>query len=270
MSNRPRLTANRSLELLEELQRVVFDFARRESQLTKDSTSKRYHLQRGHQDALQRADAQYAARLGAAEAITKGEEDRVRNLHNQRRGVIQRIHHANLGDVQLNARRAREKFLSDVQVKHLNAKRQLPHDLDAADKAYAEFSSKLKAERSNYVRVEENAIHAFGGYPALRRLVHREAHPAPEPVTSSEVLPQSYQAEVALKELQGQLGKITNSVKEFRRLPIPALFRNIPLPGLFVVIAAACGILGFVLRPAMVNESFPRPTYWSAPLTRAC
>jgi S-DNA-T family DNA segregation ATPase FtsK/SpoIIIE len=248
VSNRPRLTAQRSLELLEELQRVVADFARREAQLTKDYTSKRYHLQRGHQDALQRADAQFTARLGAAEAITKGEEDRVRHLHNQRRAVIQRIHHANLGDVQLNARRAREKFLSDVQVKHLNAKRQLPHDLEAADQTYAEFSSKLKAERSNYVRVEQNAIHAFSGYPALRRLVHREAHAVPEPISSSEVLPQSYQAEVALKELQGQLGRITGAVKEFRGIALPALFRNIPLPGFIIVLAAACAILAFVLR----------------------
>src|SRR5688572_32104894 len=103
VSKRIRLTTQRSLELLEDLRRTVFDYAQREAQLIKDSVSLRYHLQRSQQDALLRADTQFSARIGAVEAITHGEEDRIRTLHNQRRAVIQRIHHANLGDVQLNA-----------------------------------------------------------------------------------------------------------------------------------------------------------------------
>ena len=113
----------------------------------------------------------------SADSITNQEEERVRGLHRQRRGRIQRIHHADLGAVQLNARRAKEKFLSDLQMRHFNAKRNLPLELQACDERYEEFSAKVKEQRKAYLQLEHRTREEFSGYSAFKRMLRREPQP---------------------------------------------------------------------------------------------
>ena len=239
MSKSPRLAADDSLEFLELLRHAVTEFAHREDALSREIASRRYHLQKDQRDALLQEDARISARLGAADSVTKRAEDHARNLYHARRGVIQRIHHADLGNVQLNARRAKEKFLSELQLRHFNAKKNLPGQLEAADAAHAEFSTRLKEQRSAYVRLEQFAAESMSGHSGLQHLLRREPHPISEKPADLEEL---------LKKFQEQLNVTGDEIKSFRRLPLPAFFRSIPFAGWIVVILAASAALGFVLR----------------------
>ncbi len=245
MSKPANLTARDSLELLESLRATVTDFARREEALIREINSRRYHLQRAHKDVESAEDAKVSARRKAADTITGQEEERVRKLYNTRRARIQRIHHADLGDVQLNARRAKEKYLSDLQLRHFHAKKNLPKEIDRVEAEAAAMAGIVKEAGSAYAKVHKAAEQALSGHGKLKGLLRKEADPNRENLAKPDAM---------LRKLQAQLDKTGESIKDFRGLVLPALFRSIPLAGWIVVILAACGVFGFILR---ANPSSP-------------
>jgi DNA segregation ATPase FtsK/SpoIIIE, S-DNA-T family len=87
--------------------------------------------------------------------------------------------------------------------------------------------------------LEQLAADSMSGHAGLGKLLQQEPKPASEKPGDPEEL---------LRKFQEQMRATEELVRTFRGRALPAFFRSIPLAGWLVVILAACGVLGFIMR----------------------
>ena len=233
------LRVNRSLELLGSLKQTAAKFAKREEQLSRDLTSRRYTANRTSQNAIEKTESGYSAKIAQTEEYFRVEAQRITSIYEGRRARVQRVRATSLRNLPARAQEVKGRWLGDLQMKNYNAQRKLPLDLAAADADYTGFTEKLEAYGTTLLGLEHRARGYFRGYWTLRRMLRRkrDAELAADAALSDH-----------LEEIHGHLGTAEEKLREFHRFPLPRFFSYAPLPLLFLLIfggAAALAYFGF-------------------------
>ncbi len=239
--NKPTdLRVNRSIETLNRLRLVGAEFAKREDQVTKDFRARRYALTRKQQDAVAKAEARHAAQVAELESRIQHDEERIRAFHLRRSARIDRAQGTGIQLLQTGGRAAKERWLSDLQLKHLNAKKKLPQDMKLAEELFARYAAQLGEQRNVLVGLRRSAGNAFDGYSAFQKLLQHEEAKKPESVE------ESYGK--LSGQLQEQLQSAASQLAAFRRFSIPRIFSVLPLPLLLTLLVSVGGVALFMTR----------------------
>ncbi len=236
---------DRSLEALNRLRLAGADFAKREDQIIKDFRARRYALTRKQQEVTGKAEARHAALVADVEARTQRDEERARDFHLRRSARIDRGQASGIQYLQTGARAAKERWLSDLQLKHLNAKKKLPQDMKSAEELFAGYAAELGEQRNVLLGLRRSADKAFDGYGSFKSLLKRDEGRTPEPTR------ESYGKLAA--QLQEELQFASEQLAAFRRLSIPRFFRALPLPVLLMLLVCVGGVAVFMLRSQPVQ-----------------
>ena len=178
------LRVNRSLELLGSLKQTVSKFAKREEQISRDLTSRRYTANRTSQEAIEKTESSYSAKIAQTEEYFRAEAHRIQSIYEVRRARVQRVRATSLRNLPARAQDVKGRWLGDLQMKNYNAQRRLPLDLAAADADYTGFSSKLEAYGTTLLGLERRARGSFRGYWTLRSKLRRKRNPGLAPDTT--------------------------------------------------------------------------------------
>ncbi|MEQ1860502.1 MAG: FtsK/SpoIIIE domain-containing protein [Chthoniobacteraceae bacterium] len=232
------LRTSRSLELLASFVQTVGEFAAREEQFAKTFRTRRQAANRKRNDALARIDAHLAAQIEEADADFSRQLEAAHALHATRGERIQRTHNKCIRDVLTLARRKKEKWLNDLQLRHFHAKRQLPLDFKAADSELAAFFERLAVERAALMEIRDRTQRAFGGYPSFSRLLSRGAESSAAGGADRDRL---------LDELRAAIETTGRHLVEFRALVLPRLFSIVPPILIIVLLLIGGGVFAFRL-----------------------
>ena len=216
-----------SLEILDALARVGAEFAAREEEMAKIFRSRRSAASRKRSDALARAESHFAEQMEVAVADFRERVDSLRSRHGARAERIHNAHTRGIRDVMTEARRQKEKWLSDLQLRHYHAKQQLPIDLKATDTELANFYGQLAEKRNVLTTLQNRATQAFAGYLSYQRRLNPAPAEQPSPAGSDR--------DRLFAEFEERLGQSEQQLRRFRRSPIPLLF-SILQPVILVVL----------------------------------
>ena len=242
MNSEPDLRASRSLALHARLKAVAADFALREEQLLREVGSRRTALNRNHRATTTAEGERAAQALAATQEHFRTGEERLRSRHEERRVDIQQGHANAMQNLKARAQQAREKWLGGLQLRHFQAEKNLPLQLQAADREFAQFAVALAGQRETYQRLDKSAWNAFGGCGAFQKMLRRErTSPAgPQPLAGDH--------RALSGEMQGQLAQAAGALAGFRGFLLPRLFSYVPLAAVLPVLAVGGGLLAFALR----------------------
>lgn len=241
MSSNITLRSGRALELLKQLKQTVAEFAKAAEQLSRDVTSRRNAIDRKYRTAIDQTEASLTAEIAATDTRYQAELERLKVFHQTRRERIQRIHTKGLRDLAVKAQRAKEKFLGELQYRHLNAERKLPVDLKAADEAAAKFAGELAGQEAVLTDLEKRARKAFGGYDSLMRRLRSESAGAPDPADRTTSHRELFQT------LQLHLVTADEQISAFRGRLTPRFFSALPLAFTVLLILLLGVVLAFAL-----------------------
>ncbi len=234
------LRVNRSLELLGSLKQTASKFAKREEQISRELTSRRYAANRTSQDAIEKTESTYSAKIAQTEEYFRAQAQRIRSIYEGRRARVQRVRALMLRNLPARAQEVKGKWLGDLQMRNYHAQRKLSLDLAAADADYAGFASKLEGYRTTLLDLERRARASFRGYWTLRRMLRRRRNPGLDANT-----PLSDH----LEAIHANLKTAEEKLLDFERFALPRFFSYAPLPLFFLLIvggaAAAVWFLGF-------------------------
>lgn len=255
MSSVIDLRVSRSLELLSRLKQTVAEFAGQEDQLTRNLRSRRQAINWKHQEAIEKTEAALSAERTGIDERFNAEEARIAGRLENRRRRIERARAEEVHSLRSRARRQKEKWVSELQIKHLRAERSLPRDLKALEAAFNEAVVKLGEERERFAGLVQRARKSFAGYPSFLRMLVATGNQEPAAAKSS---PDQLFAELraTLESAEAQLFRFRRSwsARLFSYLPLPLLIPLLALPGVLLGssgavswIYAAGGVGGAVL-----------------------
>ncbi len=233
------LRASHSLELLESFVRTVAEFAAREEQFSKLFRTRHNAAKRKRNDALARIDAQFAEQIEAVEAEFQQQTDATRARHASRAERIHNAHTKCIRDVMTLARRKKEKWLNDLQLRHYQAKKQHPLDLKATDTELEAFFANLAAQRTALTSVRDRTRRAFAGYLSYQRLL---TPPGGEPLAAT-----GADRDRLLGELQTHIETAERMLADFRKLALPRLLSVLQPVLLIVFFVIGGGVLAIRL-----------------------
>ena len=242
MSSAPDLRVSRSLELVARLKQTITEFARQEEQLMRTLRTRRQSINWKHQETLEKTEAALAAEQAGVEERFVAEENRLRGRLENRRRRIERARAEGVHDLRARARREKEKWVSELQIKHLRAERSLPRDLKALEAAFNEAVAKLGEERERFAGLLQRARRSFAGYPSFQRMLAATAKP--------DSTGASHPPDRLFAELQRSLALAADQLQQFRRSALTRLFSYLPLP-LLIPLLLLGGVLlgGFAIIP---------------------
>jgi len=212
------LRVSRSLQLLDHFVRTVTEFAAREEQAGKFFRTRRNAVSRKRTETLAQIEAQQKAQTEQVETDFQEESTAARTRHGGRADRIHSAHTKCIRDVMTLARRQKEKWLSDLQLRHYHAKKKLPLDLKAAEAELAAFYEQLGAQGTALTNLRARAESAFAGYLSLQRLLNTPPPAAETPA------PVGVDRDRLFSELQNHLDTAERELAAFRRQPLPRLF----------------------------------------------
>ena len=238
MNSGPDLRVNRSLELLGTLKQTASKFAKREEQLSRDLTSRRYAANRTSQDAIEKTESTYSAKIAQTEEYFRAQAQRIKSIYEGRRARVQRFRAASLRNLPARAQEVKGKWLGDLQMKNYHAQRKLPLDLAAADADYAGFTAKLEDCQTPLLDLERRDRGCFRGYGTLRRMLRRKRDAG----LAANTALSDY-----LDAIHGHLATAEEQLGEFHRFVLPRFFSYAPLPLFFPLIFGGAAALAWYL-----------------------
>jgi hypothetical protein len=230
------LRVNRSLELLGSLKQTAAKFAKREEQLSRELTSRRYAANRASQEAIGNTESTYATKIAQTEEAFRAEAERVKAVYEGRRARVQRASAAALRNLPARGQEVKGRWLGDLQMRNYNAQRRLPLDIAAADADYAGFTTKLDAHATTLLGLLSRARSSFRGYFTLGSMLRRRRRTefdADAPLSQH------------LEQIQGHLATAEEQLGEFDRFALPRFFSYAPLPVFFLLIFGAAAALAW-------------------------
>ncbi|MFA7233956.1 MAG: FtsK/SpoIIIE domain-containing protein [Terrimicrobiaceae bacterium] len=243
MNSPVELQIHRSFDLLTGLKDAASEFARKESQLSRNFTLRRMAESRKHREETGDMENWLAAETAKVESRYAEKETRIRKVYNQRRSRIETVRRRCVEDLQKQAQRAKDRCLMEIQMRHLNATRNLPLQLNAEDGAFAAFSAEVAVQQKVFARQERRLRGAFRGYPVFLRLIR----PPREVRVSVSVDPLQI-----LEKIRSLNPVLEEQLLVFRRAFLPKLFSCLPLYAAIPLALAACAALGLWLGAGTV------------------
>jgi S-DNA-T family DNA segregation ATPase FtsK/SpoIIIE len=230
------LQVHRSLDLMAGLKDTAADFAQKESQLTSDLRLRRLAETRKHREETERVENRLADETSKAEAQFAENEARIRAVYNGRRSRIEKARRRSVEDLKSQAKRAKDRCLMDLQMRHLSATRNLPLQLKAGDESFAAFSGEMAARQADFVKLERRVRGAFRGCEDYLRLLR---HPREVTVTVAG------DRKKMLEDICSRLQSLEGELLVFRREFLPKLFSFLPLYAAIPLVILFCAAIGF-------------------------
>lgn len=238
------LPTSAALGLLEQLRTIIRDFIareekfRRESRAAEDSARTRFAVELAKdKEAAEREAAEAAARFEQAKEQVHGKfaarERRLADAHGSTR---------KRGLEYVQQTEDRRKYA--VQKGTLDTERSRDEALAKNDAAFADFQGQLAESRAALAEIERQAFSAFRGYRGFRKPLLREYSVSGEENALDHVQ--------IIERLRSMQTETTALLEQFRKQPLPKLFRVAPLWCWFVL-ALVCA---FGLRPGLAALNF--------------
>ncbi len=228
---------HRSLDLMARLKDTAAEFTQKESLLARDLKLRRLAENRKQREETEGVESWLAGETAKVEALFAENEARVRAVHSRRQSHIEQARRRSVEGLQNQAKRAKDRYLMELQMRHLNATRSLPLQLKAEDEAFAAISAELAALQAVFVKLERGVRGAFRGYPAFSRLLR---HPREITVTIPADPGQMLDA------IRARTQSFERELLAFRRKILPKLFRILPLYVSIPLVLLICAALGFM------------------------
>lgn len=236
MNSPADLHIRRSLDLMAGLKDTAAGFAQKESQLSRDLRLRRLAETRKHREESDEVESWLASETAKLESRFAENEARIRAVYNGRRNRIEKARRRSIEDLQNQAKRAKDRCLMDLQMRHLGATRNLPLQLKAEDESFAALTAELAAQKAAFEGLERRVHGAFRGYAVLLRLLR---HPREVTVT----VPGD--PEQILEGIRARIQSLEGNLLVFRRAFMPKLFSYLPLYAAIPLVILICAALAF-------------------------
>jgi hypothetical protein len=200
-----------------------------------------FALKRQQEQSKEASEAQLAKQRSAVENRLLEEEHRIRGIHQARGSRIHRVYTSGLRDSLQESQRKRERWLADLQMRHLQTERELPVKLKATEAEYSKFTGNLGEQRAALMSLDGQARRAFAGYESLVKLLPTNSAGETEPVAAGRSRDTLFEA------LEQKIATISEELAGFRRLGIPKLFSILQLPLMAVIVVVASGAVWWIL-----------------------
>ena len=220
------------------LKEAVVEFAGKESQLARSLSLRRVADSRKHREETAEMESWAASETAKAGAEFSEHEARVRAVYSARQRRIERARQRGLATLQEEAKRVREQWLWQLQMRHFNATRDLSQSTKAADESFAAFSAEVAADLDVFQWMEQRVHRAFRGYPSFLRLLRSPREARAKASGDHLQLFQMLRERLPALELQRSA---------FRRAFLPKLFSLLPLDAAIPIGLVVGGAFGFVL-----------------------
>ncbi len=208
------------LELLGQLKGGIEDFARRESALETEFRNRAARENLRRDEAATAEAGRFETRLTELAADHEAAKAALTARHARRKAWITKARTLSKDQAQerIEAKTGAQKY--GLQKKLMQAEKDRDAALAKAAATTQQFKADLAAEDEQFVALEQSARRAFGSYGSFKR---RLAEPAGGP------LPASADSAELLGAIRDMLKKAGTEIAQFRRLPLPLLFRFLPL-----------------------------------------
>jgi hypothetical protein len=237
VSNPIDLRVDHTLQLVARLRQTAADFLKQEDQLFRDLRERGFALKRRQEEAKEASEAQSAAQLAKTEALIEEQQQRIRSVHQARGSRIHRMYTSGVRDSLQESQRKRERWLADLQMRHLQTERALPINLKTVENEYSKFTGSLGEQRSALGSLDGQARRALAGFGSLTKLLRYDS------ASGGETPADERSRDAQFEALQERVLKISDQLAAFRRLSLPALFSYLPPPLMAVIVVAGAGVL---------------------------
>ncbi len=187
------LHIQRSFELRTSLKELAAEFSKQRVRLTQEIARRRREAGLRFRQGTEQIDAKGAAENSQIETEFTEAEQRILRRAETRRSRIERIEKSNNASLQDQAKRARERWLGNLQMRHFRANRDLPVNLQAEDTSLAEFLTALSREEARLATLRSRS--GLGHFTA-----HLPAHSADGLSTDPDELLAALRAEIEAVE----------------------------------------------------------------------
>lgn len=231
------LRVGRALELMKKLKETVAEFARKEAKVARELGSRKLAEDRKYWDESEKTDAWLTTERSRAETWASDQIGRIQKAGEARRTRIERLKRAGMTNLRKQAKEAKDRWLSEIQMRHFTAGRQLPIDMKAVDARHAEASGELEIQQTRLALLERQIRSAFAAFPGFKKLLKR----------SNEGSAGDANVDELLDELEAKLAEGETKLAEFRRLVLPKLLKAFPLAVMIPLLLIAAGTAGYFL-----------------------
>ncbi len=218
------------------LKDTAAEFAQKDSQLSRDLKLRRLAESRKHREETEGLENWVAEETAKVEARFADNQARVRAVYSGRQIRIEKARRRSVEDLQNQAKRAKDRCLMDLQMRHLNATRNLPLQKKAEDESFASLSAELAGQKAVFAGLERRVHSAFRGYGVLLRLL-RHPREVTVAVPADRV--------TMLEGIGSRLQSLEGELLVFRRTLVPKLFSHLPLYATIPLVILICAALGF-------------------------
>jgi len=243
VSNPPSLRLGESFELVAQLKETIADFAKREELVVRELRTRRQAETRQYQDAMSRAESSFTVEKERIEIAFAQSAERARAVFERRKARIDSAE--NLGRVNLReqAKRAKERWLGKLQMRHFTATRNLPLEQAAEERAFARLTADLAGEQARLGHLEKRVKMAMGGYFTLVARLRKERR------AQATLSVEPYAA--IFEKFRGALDEGEQELAAFQRQPLPRMFSYLRLWLIIPIVLAAAGWLAATQSPVI-------------------
>jgi hypothetical protein len=243
-----------TLELANRLKSTVQEFAAREAALNHEFRGKTARERLRQEEAAADETRQLEEQRVQLEATFETAKAGAGALHERRKALITRARTTSKEQTleRIEGKTGAQKY--ELQKKLMNAERTRDGHLAHAAATCEQFKNDLASEEVNLVRLEKSARGAFGGYGKFRRQLKKAGER-----TASDAATDGTQV---VGDVRGLLKQGEAELKQFRKLPLPLIFRFLPpwLLLLLCVAAATPWVLG-QMQVKLIPAAYPVATW---------
>ena len=220
---------NETLALLDNLRRVVKDFAAREEKLETDYHTRSVAAHNLYQSQNEKLEADWDVRLADAETDRKAKRSQSEEQTNRHKERIERAYKSVRKRASSNIETRDTEWREQVQSGLAEAEQQRNTGLVDAATANQKFLQQLATANETFQRLEKSARRDFQVSGRFRSLLRR---PPPQDAESA------FDGDAFFTRLNKLQSQIENALKEFQKVALPRLFRFIPVWPLAIALLA--------------------------------
>jgi len=220
------------------LKNAAAEFTKKESLLARNTSLGRLAESRKQREETAAMEHWIASETAKAGTEFAENEAHARAIYDGRHRRIEQCRQRGMENLQGQAKRARERWLWQLQMRHFHATRNFSLELKTGDESFAAFSAGVAAERESFRRMELRVTRSFRGYAVFLRLL-RSANDVPVRASGDSLQ--------LLQNLHERLPAFEERLNAFRRFFLTAFFRFLPLDAAIPLALVAGAALGFAL-----------------------
>jgi len=210
-----------TLALVHGLGAALAEFAGREVRLERDHAARREREDQSFQQALDALETKHTSRIDEANrALQQGTND-ARLTYERRANRIRQAFGPSRKRYleRITSREGDRKY--KVQVTTMQMNRDHPENLARVDATCQRFGTALDASRDALADLQERADRLFRGYRRLLKRARAAARALPLPASDDEYK--------MLADIGKELERVRRELEQFRKTPLPRVFRLLPV-----------------------------------------